>query len=219
MTLQSLFEAALKFDNPVARDEFLDQACQGNVTLRNQVAALLKSNSVAGSFLEIPAALQLKLQQEVPPTDTSSPAAGHGLPEIRDYRIVREIGRGGMGVVYEAVQISLGRSVALKVLQKSFGHDHRAVQRFQREARAAGCLHHTNIVPVFDVGFDEHIGFYSMQLIAGQSLDRVIAELLLCCRPSTGPDGPISTPCPPPGETRPTISVSDPERETADLRA
>src|SRR5579863_6647540 len=74
------------------------------------------------------------------------------LDQLGDYRILREIGRGGMGVVYEAEQLSLGRHVALKVLSKELIRNPRQRLRFEREARAAAKLHHTNIVPVFGVG-------------------------------------------------------------------
>jgi WD40 repeat protein/serine/threonine protein kinase len=100
-----------------------------------------------------------------------------GLKEIGDYRIVREIGHGGMGVVYEAEQISLGRRVALKVLPRQVSSDRMVRERFRREARAAAKLHHTNIVPVYEVGQDGDVRFYAMQLIHGQGLDVVIAEL------------------------------------------
>ena len=79
-------------------------------------------------------------------------AVGIRLERLGDYRILREIGRGGMGVVYEAEQESLGRRVALKVLSASSLLDPKQVQRFEREAKAAARLHHTNIVPVFGVG-------------------------------------------------------------------
>src|SRR5262249_12020287 len=102
---------------------------------------------------------------------------GKRLERIADYRILREIGRGGMGVVYEAEQEALSRRVALKVLPKALTGDGKALIRFQREAKAAGRRHHTNLVPVFDVGQDgEHV-FYAMQLIHGQGLDLVIDEL------------------------------------------
>jgi hypothetical protein len=99
------------------------------------------------------------------------------LREIGDYRIVREVRRGGMGVVYEAEQISLGRRVALKVLPGHVVGDPKALERFRREAKAAARLHHTNIVPVFEVGREGDVAFYAMQFIQGQGLDQVIDEL------------------------------------------
>src|SRR5262249_11545212 len=92
-------------------------------------------------------------------------------------RIIREIGHGGMGVVYEAEQISLGRRVALKVLPWQAARDRTTLERFRREARASARLHHTNIVPVFEVGQDGQVCYYAMQFIQGQSLDAVIDEL------------------------------------------
>ena len=100
-----------------------------------------------------------------------------GTPtQLGDFRIVREIGRGGMGIVYEAEQESLSRHVAVKVLPQSSLLNPAALQRFQREARTAAKLHHTNIVPVFGVG--EHLGFHYivMQLIQGIGLDRILAQ-------------------------------------------
>jgi hypothetical protein len=102
---------------------------------------------------------------------------GKRLQQVGDYRILCEIGRGGMGVVYEAEQQALGRRVALKVLPRTSAADPSAQIRFQREAKAAARMHHTNIVPVFDVGQDgEHL-YYAMQLIHGQGLDLVINDL------------------------------------------
>ncbi|MBC8874929.1 MAG: protein kinase, partial [Planctomycetes bacterium] len=96
---------------------------------------------------------------------------------LGDFRIVGEIGRGGMGVVYEAEQISLGRRVALKVLPFAALVDPKQLQRFQNEARAAASLDHPNIVQVFSVGCERAVHFYAMQYIEGQTLARVIAEL------------------------------------------
>jgi WD40 repeat protein/tetratricopeptide (TPR) repeat protein len=113
--------------------------------------------------------------------DDAAPAARGAVaaPSSRlgDYRILREIGRGGMGVVYEAEQVSLGRRVALKVLPHHVSHDPKGLERFRREAKAAARLHHTNIVPVFEVGRDGETAFYAMQFIQGQGLDQVIDEL------------------------------------------
>src|SRR5262245_56573286 len=96
---------------------------------------------------------------------------------LGDFEIVRELGRGGMGVVYESVQTTLGRRVALKVLGSRLGLTAKAVDRFRREASAAARLHHTNIVPVYATGEDSGIHFYAMELIEGPGLDVVIRQL------------------------------------------
>jgi eukaryotic-like serine/threonine-protein kinase len=95
---------------------------------------------------------------------------------LGDFRIIREVGRGGMGVVYEAEQISLGRRVALKVLPFAATLDPRHLQRFHNEARAAACLHHPHIVPVFGVGCERGVHFYAMQFIEGRPLSELIRE-------------------------------------------
>lgn len=99
-----------------------------------------------------------------------------GMP-LGDFEIVREIGRGGMGIVYEAIQLSLGRPVALKTLPFAASLDPRYLQRFRQEAQAAAQLHHANIVPVYAVGCERGVHFYAMQLIDGQSLDCIIRHL------------------------------------------
>ncbi len=99
------------------------------------------------------------------------------LERLGDYRILREVGRGGMGIVYEAEQVSLGRHVALKVLPSPQLLDPRQLGRFQREAKAAARLHHTNIVPVYGVGEANGLHYYVMQFIQGQGLDQVLKEL------------------------------------------
>src|SRR5713226_10387857 len=96
---------------------------------------------------------------------------------LGDFEIIREIGRGGMGVVYDARQMSLNRKVALKVLSGGLGPTVKAVQRFRREAEAAAKLHHTNIVPVYATGEQEGTHFYAMELIDGPSLDHVIKQM------------------------------------------
>jgi tetratricopeptide (TPR) repeat protein len=104
--------------------------------------------------------------------------APDGMPtHISEYRIIREIGRGGMGVVYEAEQERMRRKVALKVLSLAITGTPQAVTRFRREAQAAGRLHHTNIVPVYDL--DQHAGywFYAMELVEGRPLSEIIASM------------------------------------------
>jgi WD40 repeat protein/serine/threonine protein kinase len=99
------------------------------------------------------------------------------LQQLGDYQILREVGRGGMGVVYEAQQLSLGRHVAIKVLPGHAPLDPRQLGRFEREAKAAARLHHTNIVPVFGVGEHEGTHYYVMQFIQGLGLDEILEEL------------------------------------------
>src|SRR5262245_14708554 len=111
-----------------------------------------------------------------PPGGTTAP--GDPLPrQLGEYQIIGEISRGGMGIVYEALQESLGRHVALKVLPFHRLTPATQLERFRREARAVARLHHTNIVPVFGVGECAGVHFYAMQFIRGQSLDSVLREL------------------------------------------
>ena len=110
-------------------------------------------------------------------SDSTSSEAGAPLGRLGDFRLLRELGRGGMGIVYEAVQISLNRPVALKVLPFAAALDPKQLQRFKNEAQAAAQLHHTNIVPVHAVGCERGVHYYAMQLIEGQSLAAMIAEL------------------------------------------
>ncbi len=96
--------------------------------------------------------------------------------QLGDFRIVRELGHGGMGVVYEAEQISLRRRVALKVLRFGAVADKEALERFRREAETVAHLHHTNIVPIFAVGLEQGVSYYAMQYIEGSSLADAIDD-------------------------------------------
>src|SRR5262249_10310994 len=127
----------------------------------------------------------LVMMEDVRPAtvDGSGPASGGStlprgqkLERLGDFRILRAVAPGGMGIVYEAEQESLGRHVALKVLLTPSLLDAKQLQRFQREARAAARLHHTNIVPVHGVGQQEGLHYYIMQFIQGQGLDQVLTE-------------------------------------------
>jgi serine/threonine protein kinase len=136
-----------------------------------------------------------------------SPECGGTTPgRLGEYRILREIGHGGMGVVYEAEQESLGRRVALKVLPGRRLADARQARRFEREARSAARLHHTNIVPVFGVGQHDGVHFYVMQFIDGQGLDVILEELR-----------PLRTAHPHPEAGQGTVRQTPEAREAADL--
>ena len=127
---------------------------------------------------------------------TASPFAQ--LP-LGDFQIVRELGRGGMGVVYEATQLSLGRRVALKVLPFAAALDAKQLQRFRTESHAAAQLHHPGIVPVYAVGCERGTHYYAMQLIDGQPLDATL-------RDAVGGDPAAST-LAPGSPTRPATSA------------
>ncbi len=107
--------------------------------------------------------------------DSLAPALEGG--RLGDFRLVAEVGRGGMGVVYEAEQLSLKRKVALKILPLAAALDARQMQRFKNEAQAAAQLHHSHIVPVYAVGCERGVHFYAMQFISGPTLAAVIRDL------------------------------------------
>jgi serine/threonine protein kinase/Tfp pilus assembly protein PilF len=127
---------------------------------------------IAADFRRRVAAIRI-MEEALP-----APSVPQGLPsQIGDFRIVREIGRGGMGVVYEVEQVSMERRVALKVLSPAITGTPQAVKRFQREAKAAGKLHHTNIVPIHAMGQHGGYWYYAMELVQGRPLSKVIGEL------------------------------------------
>jgi WD40 repeat protein len=170
--------------NPVEllAEEFLDRKRRGeHPALREYVE---RHPELAEEIRDLfPALLMMEDLGEDSGGTTGSLAAETGvalgirLERLGDYRILREIGRGGMGVVYEAEQESLGRRVALKVLSAGLLLDPKQVRRFEREAKAAARLHHTNIVPVFGVGRQDGHHYFVMQFIAGLGLDLVLDDL------------------------------------------
>jgi serine/threonine protein kinase/WD40 repeat protein len=170
--------------DPVERlaEEFLERYRRGDrpdlsafIDAHPELAGQIQDLFPAIAFLE-----QMGGAKEASRTPVPTPLAEAATPPeyLGEYRLLREIGRGGMGVVYEAVQESLGRQVALKVLPFSSLVSPMHLERFQREARAAARLHHSNIVPVFGVGQHGGIHFYAMQFIHGQGLDAVLREVV-----------------------------------------
>jgi serine/threonine protein kinase/Flp pilus assembly protein TadD len=143
---------------------------------------LARYPDLAGDLKECLASLAFIRRAEVrasrPSIGGNASAEGEAVGGVLgDFRIVREVGRGGMGVVYEAEQVSLRRRVALKVLPFAATMDPRHLRRFQNEAQAAACLHHTNIVPVYSVGCERGVHFYAMQFIDGLPLSELIRQL------------------------------------------
>ena len=137
------------------------------------------------------------------------PPAAATVPQLPlgDFQIVREIGRGGMGIVYEATQLSLGRRVALKVLPFAAALDAKQLQRFRTESHAAAQLLHPNIVPVYAVGCERGTHYYAMQIIDGQPLDAYIRDLRTDAAPVDVEPSPTASTVAPGTPTRPATAA------------
>jgi serine/threonine protein kinase len=167
--LADLFEEIankLQAGEPVDLEAYVQKYPEHGEQLRRLLPAMHMLADLGRSAAQGEAAVTLR-----------TPAADLERGVLGDFRIVREVGRGGMGIVYEAEQISLGRRVALKMLPFAAGLDARQLQRFKNEAHAAAQLHHTNIVPVYAIGCERGVHFYAMQFIDGQTLASSIRAL------------------------------------------
>ncbi|MFL5242433.1 MAG: protein kinase domain-containing protein [Gemmataceae bacterium] len=176
---ESLSSEKISVDSLVAQvaDDFLERLSRGEQPEISEYAR--RYPQIADLIPQVLSTLQL--MQEVPAHPSDNAAASEPAPfangRLGDYRVLREVGRGGMGIVYEAEQISLGRRVALKVLPFASTLDDKQLQRFKNEAQAAAHLHHQNIVPVYAVGSEATVHYYAMQFIEGHSLASIICEL------------------------------------------
>jgi serine/threonine protein kinase len=182
-------------------DEFIDRLNRGEQPDVEDYTA--RHPEIAGLLRQMLPALQL-LRAPATAVGAAAGVAGVAAPEaecLGDFRLVREVGRGGMGVVYEAEQLSLGRRVAVKVLPFAAALDARHLQRFKNEAHAAAQLHHTHIVPVYAVGCERGVHFYAMQFIDGHTLAGLIAERRRAVGRDTDGSQPGSSPAPAPDTT------------------
>jgi WD40 repeat protein/serine/threonine protein kinase len=198
--------AALETGRAPDRDEFLSH--------HDEIADALAECLDGLDFIRA-AASRVREASRDGATSTVDAAPIQAEAPLGDYRIVREVGRGGMGVVYEAVQTSLGRRVALKVLPFAAALDGRQLQRFKNEAQAAANLHHQHIVPVYAVGCERGVHFYAMQFIEGRTLAAVIDELRGKSDRAGPPRDPQATGPYAAGSPIPAVSGAD----TAPLRA
>jgi serine/threonine protein kinase len=176
--VQSAIEAASSVESLVAEitDEFATAVARGEKPSIDAYAA--RHPQLADLLRRILPAIEAMQNlsangkgAEILPDGASPPR------QLGDFRILGELGRGGMGVVYEAEQVSLRRTVALKILPFAGVLDQRQLARFRNEARAAATLHHTNIVLVHSIGCERGVHYYAMQLIKGESLARIIDQL------------------------------------------
>ena len=167
--IDQLFQAALACD-PAQRDEFLTVKSAGDDLLRREVASLLASHEETEGFMETPAG---DVAAELLGTYRATYEPGH---QIQNYRIVRQLGSGGMGEVYLAEDIRLKRKVALKLLPPHFTVNPDRVRRFEREARAASALNHPNIVTIYEIGQSDSTHFIATEFVDGKTLRQVINE-------------------------------------------
>ena len=169
--LDKLFHSALERE-PQERAEFLDDACAGDETLRRRVEALLTAHEETGSFIESPAReVEARFAADVP-ADHSSSIVGQ---VVSHYRILESLGAGGMGEVYLAHDMTLGRRVALKLLPARFTGDGERLRRFEQEARAASALNHPNILTVYDIGHADSLRYIATEYIDGVTLREQMA--------------------------------------------
>jgi eukaryotic-like serine/threonine-protein kinase len=173
--IESIFEKALDADGS-ERARVLHECCSGDEELRREVESLLAQDENAGDFLEVPAfAVRTPVSSRTHRSRTLPPLSGFAKDVIGHYRVLDKIGSGGMGVVYKAADLRLGRSVALKFLPENLARHPQALRRFQREAQAASALSHPNICTIYDIGEDGGETFIVMELLEGETLKERIA--------------------------------------------
>jgi serine/threonine-protein kinase len=176
--IDHLFHATLACE-PAKRDDFLARACDGDEPLRREVESLISFHQECQSFIETPAG---DVAAELLGTYESKFESGQ---QIDNYKIVSELGSGGMGEVYLADDLTLHRKIALKLLPQQFTIDGERVRRFEQEACAASALNHPNIVTIYEIGQSNSAHFIATEFIDGVTLrerlekgDMTLGELL-----------------------------------------
>src|SRR6266568_1233775 len=179
--IEQIFHAALRIDES-DRSEFVKRSCAEDENLHREVESLLAHHHEAGSFIETPAFAVAGASPILPRMFPPSDPKGLAGTVIGHYSILGKIGRGGMGVVYEAEDMKRGRHVALKFLPEELAQDPQSLRRFDREARSASALNHPNICTVYEIDEADGRAYLVMELITGKTLRELLVSGLLPMR-------------------------------------
>ncbi|MDT4954158.1 MAG: eukaryotic-like serine/threonine-protein kinase [Acidobacteriota bacterium] len=171
--IKEIFHSALE-RGPAERPAYLAGACAGDESIRSEVESLIAAHEKDGSFIDSPAyeVAAAWLAEDGEP----DPLVGQ---QINRYKVLSQLGAGGMGEVYLAQDTKLGRKIALKLLPASFTNDADRLHRFQQEARTASSLNHPNILTIYEIGDEQGLHFIATELIEGQTLRGRLASVPL----------------------------------------
>ena len=172
--LEEIFSEAMRLPQKEARGRFVEQACEGDAELAHHVSALLEAAEEAGSFLASPAHRGGRSETEF--SALAAPIVAGDMGSLGPYRILQRVGRGGMGIVYRAIDPRLERVVAIKVLAPEIAIDPMARLRFQREARSAAAVNHPHVVVIHAVDEAHYPPYLVMEYVQGKTLADKLAK-------------------------------------------